>query len=102
MTVQKQARYFIAALSITMIFIAMILGFMLVDLAGERYMPGMLDPIYMVGELGQEGVAFYWMGQSYRIYSDQVMESTANFWELRGFLPPSIRLAGGLAAAISG
>ena len=102
MTLQKQARYFIAALSITLIFIAMVLGFMLVDLNSERYMPGMLDPIYMVGELGEQGVAFYWMGQPYQIHSSQLMEAAASFWQLRGVLPPSIRLAGGFAAAISG
>ncbi|MCL2857946.1 MAG: hypothetical protein FWE19_09610 [Oscillospiraceae bacterium] len=100
MTLQKQARYFIAALSITFIFIAMVLGFMLVDLASERYMPGMLDPIYKVGELGEEGIAFYWMGQPYRIYSAQMMERVGALWELRGLLPPSVRLAGGLAATI--
>ena len=102
MTVQKQAHYFIAALSITFILIAMVLGFMLVDLNSERYMPGMLDPIYMVGEVGEDGVAFYWMGQPYRIYSAQLMERAASLWELRGLLPPSIRLAGGLASAIGG
>ena len=100
MTVQRQARLFIAALSITLILIAMVLGFMLVDLASERYMPGMLDPIYMVDELGEAGVAFYWMGQPYRIYSAQLMESAGALWPLRGLLPPSIRLAGGVAAAI--
>ena len=99
---QKQARYFIAALSITLILIAMVLGFMVVDLGSERYMPGMLDPIYMVGELGAQGVYFYWMGRPYLIYSGQLMEAAANFWPFRGLLPPSVRIAGGLAASISG
>jgi len=102
MPLQRQVRLFITALSITLILIAMVLGFMLVDLASERYMPGMLDPIYMVGKLGEQGVAFYWMGQPYQIYSTQLMESAVNFWQLRGLLPPSVRLAGGLAAAIGG
>ena len=101
MTLQKQAHYFIAALSITLILIAMVLGFMLVDLASERYMPNMLDPIYMVRELGEEGLTFYWMGQPYRIYTARLMEGGVNLWELRGLLPPSIRLAGGLGAIIS-
>ena len=102
MTLQKQAQYFIAALCITLIFIAMILGFMLVDLASERYMPGLLDPIYKVGELGEDGVAFYWMGRPHRIYSARLMEAAAHLWELRGLLPPGIRLAGGLAAWAGG
>jgi len=102
MTLQRQARLFIAALSITLIVIVMVLGFIVVDLNSERYMPGMLDPIYMVGELGESGVYFYWMGQAYKIYSSQIMDAGVQFWELRGFLPPSIRLAGGLAGAISG
>ena len=101
MTLQRQARLFIAALSITLIVIAMVLGFMVVDLSSERYMPGMLDPIYMVDELGERGVYFYWMGQAYRIYSGQIMQAGAGFWQSRGLLPPSIRLAGGLAAALS-
>ena len=101
MTLQKQAHYFIAALSITLIFIAMVLGFMAVDLGSERYMPGILDPIYMVGELGAQGVYFYWMGRPYLIYSGQLMEAAANLWPFRGLLPPSIRLAGALAGAIS-
>ena len=100
MTLQRQARLFIAALCVTLIVITMILGFMAVDLSSERYMPGMLDPIYMVGELGEQGVYFYWMGQAYKIYSGQVMQAGIDFWELRGLLPPSIRLAGGLAVAI--
>ena len=102
MTMQKQARLFIAALSVTLILIAMVLGFMLVDLASERYMPGLLDPIYMVGELGEQGIAFYWMGQPYRIYSARLMETAEALWPLRGLLPPGIRLAGGLAAATGG
>ena len=102
MTLQRQARLFITALSITLILIAMVLGFMAVDLSSERYMPGILDPIYMVGELGEQGVYFYWMGQAYKIYSGQVMQAGIDFWQFRGLLPPSIRLAGGLAAALSG
>ena len=102
MTPKRQARLFIAALCITLIVIAMVLGFMVVDLGSERYMPGLLDPIYMVGGLGEQGVYFYWMGQAYKIYSGQVMQAGADFWPLRGLLPPSIRLAGGLAVALSG
>ena len=102
MTLQRQTRLFIAALSITLIIMAMVLGFMVVDLNSERYMPGMLDPIYMVGGLGESGASFYWMGQAYKIYSEQIMGAGVEFWQLRGLLPPSIRLAGGLAAAISG
>ena len=101
MTLQKKARYFIAATAITLIIIGMACAFILVDLNSERYMPGMLAPIYRIDELGAQGIGFYWMGVAYRIEIAQVKEVQARIWEFRAFIPPPIRLVGSLVAAFA-
>ena len=98
MTLKNNARYFMGALSITLIFIGMICGFILVDLSSDRYMPGMFAPIYLINDMGAEGICFYWMGQRYRLPIERVKEIQGMIWTWRGFIPRAMRLAGSLTA----
>jgi len=98
MITKKKARHFIGALAITLILISTICGFILVYLSGDRYMPGMLAPIYMIDSVGAHGVSFYWMGQAYRLDIERAKEIQEKIWAWRGFVPRSARIAGGLTA----
>ena len=96
-TLRKNARHFIGGLSIALIVIAMVCAFILVDLNSERYMPGLLDPIYTITEIGPDGITFYWMGTTYRIEAVRAAQLGAKIWDFRAFIPPGVRLAGRLA-----
>jgi len=102
MTLKNKARSFIAALCITLILIGTVCGFMLVSLSSERYMPGMFSPIYLIDEVGADGLAFYWMGQAYRLEIGRVKEIQEAVWYWRGFIPRAVRLAGGAAVILHG
>ena len=101
MTLQKKARYFIAATSITLIVVGMVCALILVDLNSERYMPGILAPIYLIDELGAQGISFYWMGTAYQVEIAQVKEVQARIWEYRALIPPPIRLAVSLVSVLA-
>ena len=98
---QKNARHFIGGLAVTLVLIGMICGFILVDLSSERYMPGMFAPIYLIDDLGAEGISIYWMGQIRSLEIATVKEIQATVWNFRGLIPRTIRLAGGVVAAIA-
>jgi len=101
MTLRRNAKYFIGALCISVIIIGMVCGFMLVDLSSDRYMPGLLAPIYLIGSIGPDGVHFYLLGQAYRLEIEQVKQAQRALWDFRGLLPRTVRLAGGLAVQMS-
>ncbi|MCL2580600.1 MAG: hypothetical protein FWE32_11340 [Oscillospiraceae bacterium] len=96
---KKQARQFAGGLGLTLVFIAMICGLLVVDMSSERYMPGMFPPIYTVDRLDAGGVSFYWLGRSYIIESRRLIEAGEFIRPWRGLIPRSIRLAGGSAIA---
>jgi len=98
MTLTNSARQFMGALSITLILIGMVCGFILVDLSSDRYMPGMFAPIYLIDEMGPGGIYFYWMGQAYHLSIEQVKEMQRMIWTWRGFIPRAMRLAGSAVA----
>ena len=101
MAISTKVKYFTGALCVALILIGMICGFVLVDLSSDRYMPGMLPPIYLINYIGPDGAYFYLMGQAYRLEIEYVMQLQRVLWDFRGFLPRSIRLAGGLATLVA-
>ena len=100
MMLKNKARAFIGALSVTLILIGMVCGFILVDLSSDRYMPGMFAPIYLINEMGAQGVFFYWMGQAYHLPIERVKEIQAAVWAWRGMIPRAVRLAGSVTALL--
>ena len=100
MTLKNKARYFIGALSVTLILIGMVCGFILVDLSSDRYMPGMFAPIYLIDGMGPGGISFYWMGQAYHLPIERVKEIQGMIWAWRGLIPRTMRLAGSVTAIV--
>ena len=98
MTPKQSARYFMGGLSIALIIIAMVCAFILVDMNSERYMPGLLEPIYAIAEIGPQGIAFYWMGRPYHIDAQRAAQIGTKIWQFRAVIPPGVRLAGSLAS----
>lgn len=98
--INQHVRLFMAGLSITLIVIGLGAGLLMVDLSSERYMPGLLPPVYMVDGIDTHGLNFYWMGERYLIDTAYLQEIQTRIWHMRAFIPPGVRLAGGIVAAI--
>jgi len=99
-TLKRNARYFVAALSVTLILIGALYGFILVDLSTERYMPELFSPIYLINEVNSQGIGFYWLGQQYRLETARIKEVKETLLSLRGFIPRTMRIAGAAAAFV--
>lgn len=88
---------FLGAFLVTAVLIGGLVGFLLVDLATDRYMPGEFASIFSIDRVDSEGAELSLLGSSYLLDARRVGEVQEVVGQNRSLLPLPMRLAGGLA-----
>jgi len=99
-TMKSKVRFFAGAFAVTAILMMALCGFMLVDLSADRYMPGHLQPMFLISSIGADGVELSFMGKEYTVSTRPPSGEDSLLAALKGLLPVHVQIGEALGGQL--